>query len=176
MNSRPTVPAGLSPDNMQEIVMTPPSLSHTNAQDSEGDILTYAYELYDDSLLSSLVAHASEVPQGSGGTTVWEVPSALPDGDDYFWRVRAGDGYEYGGWSGLASFYIIPFYVCGDASGDGNIDAGDAVYIINYVFKSGPAPEIPEAGDANADGRCDVGDAVYIINYIFREGAEPQCP
>lgn len=176
MNSCPTVPTGLSPDNMQEIESNPPSLSHTNAEDNEGDALTYSYELYDDSLLSSLVAQAAEYPQETGGTTVWEVPSALPDGEDYFWRVRSGDGFELGGWSELASFLIPLFYVCGDANGDGTVNVGDAVFVINYVFKGGLPPEPPEAGDANADGQCNVGDAVYLINYVFNSGPEPQCP
>jgi CubicO group peptidase (beta-lactamase class C family) len=176
MNSRPTVPSGLSPDNMEEISMTPPSLSHNNSEDNEGDNLTYSYELYDDSLMSSLVSQASENPEGSGGTTVWVAPAALPDGEDYFWRVRAGDGFEFGQWSELASFNIPLFYVCGDANHDESVDIGDAVYIINHVFNGGPPPEISGAGDANADGQCDVGDAVYLINHVFKGGPEPQCP
>ena len=67
-------------------------------------------------------------------------------------------------------------YTCGDANGDGQINVGDAVYLINYVFKSGPAPNPIEAGDANCDGDVNVGDAVYLINYIFKGGPEPCCP
>ncbi len=175
MNSCPSVPDGLSPDNMEELEFTPPSLSHTNAEDSEGDVLTYSYELYEDSLLSSLVAQESEYPQASGGTTAWEIPSLLPGGEDYFWRVRAGDGFEYSNWSDLASFHLLPEYICGDASGDSIIDVGDAVYVVNYVFKGGPAPDPLEGADVNGDGICDVGDAVHLINYIFRGGAAPDC-
>jgi hypothetical protein len=63
--------------------MTPPSLSHNNSIDNEGDHPTYSYELYDGSLMSSLVAQVSENPQGSGGTTIRVAPAALPDGEDY---------------------------------------------------------------------------------------------
>jgi len=28
----------------------------------------------------------------------------------------------------------------GDSNGDGDINVGDAVYLINYIFKGGPAP------------------------------------
>lgn len=62
---------------------------------------------------------------------------------------------------------------CGDTNGDGFANVGDAVYLINYVFKGGPAPEPDEAGDANCDGGVNVGDAVYLINYIFRNGPAP---
>lgn len=67
-------------------------------------------------------------------------------------------------------------FLRGDANGDSEVNVGDAVYIINYVFKGGPAPDPLEAGDANCDGGCDVGDAVYLINYVFKGGPEPCCP
>jgi hypothetical protein len=64
-------------------------------------------------------------------------------------------------------------YLCGDANEDKVIDAGDVVYLINYLFKSGPAPVPLEAGDVNSDGGVDVGDVVYLINYLFRSGPAP---
>jgi len=64
-------------------------------------------------------------------------------------------------------------YVCGDANGDGQPNVGDAVFIINYVFKGGAAPVPPESGDANRDTDCNVGDAVYLINFVFKGGPEP---
>ena len=60
-------------------------------------------------------------------------------------------------------------YVCGD----GNV--GDAVSIINYVFKGGPAPNPIGAADANGDTQINVGDAVWIVNYVFRGGPKPDC-
>ncbi|MFH1699233.1 MAG: dockerin type I domain-containing protein [Candidatus Zixiibacteriota bacterium] len=67
-------------------------------------------------------------------------------------------------------------YLCGDADGNGNTDLGDAVFIINYVFKFGPYPAPLSSGDANADGNTDVGDAVMIINHVHKFGPEPLCP
>ena len=63
--------------------------------------------------------------------------------------------------------------VCGDANGDGDPNVGDAVYLINYVFKGGPAPDPVCAGDTNGDGDANVGDAVYLINYVFKGGPAP---
>ncbi|MCP4569567.1 MAG: hypothetical protein GY841_18475 [FCB group bacterium] len=68
---------------------------------------------------------------------------------------------------------------CGDANGDGPLNVGDAVYLINYVFKNGAAPNPLCSGDANGDGSINVGDAVYMINYVFKSGnppIEPCCP
>lgn len=63
----------------------------------------------------------------------------------------------------------------GDANHDGKVNVGEAVYIVNYVFKGGPAPQCKHEGDANADGKVNVGDAVYIINFVFKGGATPKC-
>ncbi|MCP4569949.1 MAG: PQQ-binding-like beta-propeller repeat protein [FCB group bacterium] len=73
---------------------------------------------------------------------------------------------------------IAEQFICGDANNDQAINVGDAVYLINYVFKSGPAPDPLASGETNCDGSVNVGDAVYLINYVFKGGAEPcsACP
>ncbi|MEE9443059.1 MAG: M1 family aminopeptidase [candidate division Zixibacteria bacterium] len=65
-------------------------------------------------------------------------------------------------------------YSPGDANNDESVNIGDAVFLINIVFKGGPAPQIPNAADANADCSVNVGDAVYIVNHVFRDGPGPQ--
>jgi hypothetical protein len=67
-------------------------------------------------------------------------------------------------------------YICGDANFDEQVNVGDAVFLINYVFKGGPAPYPLVAGDTNGEGQVNVGDAVYLINYVFKGGPEPSCP
>jgi hypothetical protein len=67
-------------------------------------------------------------------------------------------------------------FICGDPNIDGQVNVGDAVYLIAYVFKGGPEPQPMDAGDANCDGDVNVGDAVYLIAYVFSSGAEPCCP
>lgn len=171
MNSVP-IPTGLTPNNMEGINGDHPQLSHDTPDDEEGDSLTFSYELYEDSLMTVLLI--GEKNSGKAGTAAWQVPMVLTPEEDYYWRVRSSDGYEDGEWSELASFWVTS-YVLGDANGDESINVGDAVYIINYVFKGGPAPDPVEAGDANCDGNCNVGDAVYLINYVFKGGPEPGC-
>ncbi len=67
----------------------------------------------------------------------------------------------------------------GEANGDAAYNIGDAVYLINYIFKGGPPP-IPYlicSGDANCDCADNIGDAVHLINYIFKGGPPPcDCP
>lgn len=82
-------------------------------------------------------------------------------------------GLSHGFWQ---SFGGGVGYLCGDANGDETINVADAVYLIAYIFKGGPAPEPLEAGDANCDETLNVADAVYLITYIFKGGPEPCCP
>jgi hypothetical protein len=64
-------------------------------------------------------------------------------------------------------------FLRGDLTGDGNIDAGDVVYLINYLYKGGSAPNPLEAGNVNCDAAVDAGDVVYLINYLYRGGIPP---
>jgi len=64
-------------------------------------------------------------------------------------------------------------YVKGDANGDGKVSVSDVVYLISYLFKSGPAPNPMLAGDANHDRFVSVSDCVYLINYLFKGGPPP---
>lgn len=68
-----------------------------------------------------------------------------------------------------------PSYVCGDADGSGIITISDAVFLINYIFAGGAAPNPLESGNVNNDGIISISDAVYLINYIFSGGPAPVC-
>jgi hypothetical protein len=72
--------------------------------------------------------------------------------------------------------FMVRTYLSGDANGDETVGPADVVYLINYLFRSNPAPEPLEAGDANCDGTVDPADVVYLINYLFRNGDPPCCP
>jgi hypothetical protein len=96
------------------------------------------------------------------------------------WVMGPTDGgLRYNGWNiddvRVVSYACVSI-ICGDANGDEQVNVADAVHLINYVFKYGPAPDPLEAGDANCDGGVNVADAVYVINYVFKGGPEPCCP
>lgn len=66
-------------------------------------------------------------------------------------------------------------YIPGDANGDWAANVGDAVFLINFVFKGGAQPKWPRwRGNANGDAAVNVGDAVYMINFVFKSGEAPQ--
>jgi hypothetical protein len=72
--------------------------------------------------------------------------------------------------------FMVRTYLRGNANGDGVIDIADVVYLLNYLFISGPASDPLEAGDANCDGVVDIADVVYLLNYLFLGGPPPGCP
>ncbi len=70
-----------------------------------------------------------------------------------------------------------PQLICGDLNNDSDINLGDAVFMINFIFAGGPEPSL-EASDVNCDITKNIGDAVYLINFVFAGGPGPcdACP
>ncbi len=64
-------------------------------------------------------------------------------------------------------------FTCGDCNGDGIIDVGDVLYLINYLFIDGSAPDPIQSADVNIDGMVDIADVIYLINYLFLGGSPP---
>ncbi|MCK5125362.1 MAG: thrombospondin type 3 repeat-containing protein [candidate division Zixibacteria bacterium] len=64
-------------------------------------------------------------------------------------------------------------YQCGNANGDDGVDIGDAVFLVNYIFRGGSAPDPLVYADANCDGGVNLADAVYLVQYCFNKGPAP---
>jgi hypothetical protein len=64
--------------------------------------------------------------------------------------------------------------ICGDVNNDGIVNVGDIVYLVSYLYKSGPAPiPMPCVGDVNNDDIVNVGDIVYLVSYLYKGGPAP---
>ena len=63
-----------------------------------------------------------------------------------------------------------------DPNVDGKSDIADAVFIVNELFRGGPAASCPDASDCNDDGSVDLSDATYNVAYRFVGGAPPPPP
>ncbi|MFQ5653694.1 MAG: DUF362 domain-containing protein [Planctomycetota bacterium] len=97
--------------------------------------------------------------------------NGVPDDSD----IASGTSEDTNG-DGIPDECCMPF-VRGEVNGDGEIDIGDAVYLLAFLFGPGPAPlPVPDAGDANNDDTLDVADAIYIIWYLFNNGPAPPAP
>lgn len=91
--------------------------------------------------------------------------------EQYNWNVKCINRIGLFTWSDELCKMV--FYLRGDVNADGVVNVGDPVYLINYIFKSGPGPLYNLMGDANCDTAVDVGDAVFLINYVFKDGPAP---
>jgi hypothetical protein len=90
----------------------------------------------------------------------------------YWWKVRAQDRWGKTRWSNEIWSFDLENY--GDVSGDGQINVSDVVFLINYLFIGGPAPQPLSAGDVNGDCVVNTTDVVYLINYLFIGGPAPK--
>ncbi len=87
----------------------------------------------------------------------------------------------------MARFEFDPSDCCietaGDVDNDGcdEINVVDITYLVDYLFRGGPAPVCEDEADVNGlpgpVGPTDVADLTYLIDYVFRGGPEPPpCP
>ncbi len=76
---------------------------------------------------------------------------------------------------GIGDVCDAPQYICGDASGDGAVNLLDVTFLINFLYKSGPAPDPYESGDVNNDDAVNILDITYLISFLYKEGPDPVC-
>ena len=101
--------------------------------------------------------------------------------NDPYWQLYWGhyNAYTQDGVNFIqpttVSGWILTGLLRGDVNKDGVIDGSDVVYLINYLFIGGPAPDPLELGDVNCDGVVNGADVVYLINYLFIGGPPPSC-
>ncbi len=72
----------------------------------------------------------------------------------------------------MTGYVSLSDQIKGDVNGDGNINLLDILYLINYLYKSGPAPDA-YAGDVDSNGAINLLDITYLINYLYRNGPPP---
>jgi hypothetical protein len=85
-------------------------------------------------------------------------------GKAFWWMMAKIDGWN-----------VTPD-TCGDANGNGVVNLQDITYIINYLYKGGPAPNPLWQGDINGNGIINIQDITYLINYLYKGGPAPICP
>lgn len=80
--------------------------------------------------------------------------------------------------SGEGVVYICPLITTpGDIDADGLIDISDLVYLVDFMFASGPDPQ-PNilSGDLDCDVLVDISDLVYLVDFMFTGGPPPCDP
>jgi hypothetical protein len=100
--------------------------------------------------------------------------------ENYLGSDAVDDGPTPNGWFICRVRVIGTDVHRGDCNGDGMINIGDVIVLINYLFMNGdppiPLPDGDSTGDANDDGDVNIADAVYLINFLFTGGSPPPPP
>ncbi len=66
-------------------------------------------------------------------------------------------------------------YICGDVNDDGLANILDITFMVNYLFKHGPAPNHPASFDVNCSGTMNLLDITYMINTLYKHGPAMHC-
>ena len=107
---------------------------------------------------------------GTGrGSFVFD-PTNLQVDSSFVFRFIASDGLLA---DTSTTRVVVVTAMRGDANNDKSIDVSDVVYLINYIFASGPAPASTRNGDADGSNSIDISDGVYLVQYIFGNGPPP---
>jgi Tol biopolymer transport system component len=101
----PSVSSLHSPQHGADVESLTPLLVVNNASDPNDDKLTYEFELYGDSGLTSLLSPSGVVPE-TANISSWHIPIPLTENMTYYWRARAYDGHLYGEWMIPAGFRV----------------------------------------------------------------------
>ncbi|MBC8527454.1 MAG: PKD domain-containing protein, partial [Candidatus Cloacimonetes bacterium] len=105
MNSLPSIPVLLSPINNEIVFEINPILWIMNSTDAELDTLTYDFELATDVTFNNILFSQSNVTEGID-TTSCQVTITLTDNQQYWWRAKTYDGYEYCNYANPESFVL----------------------------------------------------------------------
>ncbi len=165
-----------APADKDTVFETYPTMYWHPTDDSDpGDAVYYVMQVSADSGFATY----DEVTVYSDTSAVMPVPAELDSA--YFWRVRAVDLAGSITWSTETFIFFTENTSCCLARGNvdhdptGTIDIGDLVYLVDYMFTGGAAPECFDEADVDASGAppIDVSDLVYLVDYMFNGGAVP---
>ena len=135
------------------------------------------------------ISHAWEVTipvycEDEGRTICVEKADHFHPSLEWAWYFDTGEEEWHAGvpsWTGSYCFTIGG--CCEGNSGDVDfnlgvdVDIADIVYLVDYMFTSGPPPPCFDEANVDAQGEIDIGDLVYIVDYAFTNGPEPlPCP
>ncbi len=96
---------------------------------------------------------------------------------NYWYRVTAKDAEDQTSRpSNYVGITVVLPYVPGDGNNDGSVNILDLTFMVDRIFRGGPASNPLLAADANCDNNVNVLDLTFLVDRIFRGGPAPSCP
>jgi hypothetical protein len=87
---------------------TPPTLLIENPGTSGSRTIWLQVEVGVDANFRQIVHQADQIALGTNGRTSYRLPAPLGAGYTYYWRSRAADGANTGGYSSVSTFNVVP--------------------------------------------------------------------
>ncbi len=138
-----------------------PFIPSTSAIDLDihGDKIVYGWEdIYMYDLSTNTERQVTNNPFFQGDPAIY--------GDKIVWEDKINNNFD---------IYMLDLILCADVTNDGSVSAADIIFLVNNLFKGGPAPANLNAADVNGDGHISAADVIYLVNYVFKGGSEPIC-
>jgi hypothetical protein len=145
-----------------DVYVGSPSTTHVRASDPDLNPITLTAE--------PILTGAAMVDSGTGGGAYFYTPVIADVGTIKQVSFIASDGSLA---DTITTNYRILSFMRGDSDGDLKYTINDVVYLVSYLFRSGPAPSPIEAGDANRSGSVNINDITYMVNFLYKSGPKP---
>ncbi len=106
-NNRPSTPQPVLPANGDTLTSTPITLTVSNATDADGDNLLYSFWISTNTSFTNIVTAATDISPGTNQTSASFSSFTPIPGQQYWWRCRVSDGFDYSDFSPSRSFFYI---------------------------------------------------------------------
>lgn len=94
--------------------------------------------------------------------------------DEYYFQARATDSdSQVGPYSALLNVHVAGEVVYGDLDNNGLVNPVDVIWLVNFVYRSGPGPIASGAEYIDGDNLCNPVDVIYLVNHVYRGRAAP---
>lgn len=131
-------------------------------------VLERIRETYNEDLLGRLV-YLPTSPQAKARVSRWiDDPEVTLPFETFF--LDPGCSYLVHGDGSEDSTSPCGRFVRGDINVDDQLRPGDAVSLLEYLFRGAEPPVCLDAADTNDDGRLSLGDAVYLLRWLYLGG------
>ncbi len=142
-------------------------VTHTTtvtAEDLDGDPMTLS--------AAPIMTGGSFFDYGDG-TGDYVIDPDLGDVNTYTEVLFTVTDSPAGASSSMTITYWVLSFTRGDLDGNSTYTMNDIVYISNYLFRGGDAPQPMSAGDVDLNGTVEISDLVYLINFLYKSGPRP---
>lgn len=111
---------------------------------------------------------SAALPAPTGNEGDYEYYVVIKDSVGFTRRLPATLGTNYS--------LVWRTLLVGDLSRNMLVESSDLILMVNYIFKSAPAPDPIAVAEINGTPPITSGDIIHLVNYIFKGGAPPVFP